>query len=388
MRSSTLRGLVATPTALALALGGVLLGAGPASAAPLPVTSPVGTFANAEAQPEFVEFTGTGLTVGSSIQVDYNAVGAPTEARLAGQRYEVDGTWNVAADLGDLALDTTAVTATVTAVAADGTPDPAFEPATLSFELAFPANPSELTLTTRPVELDAVPTLAGTAAAGSTVTATYPAADGTVATAGSGTADALGAFSFTGDFTALAPGVTETQLTLTQTAPVRAEVVSVPVTFAVAPVPVVDPPVDPPVAPTLSFQPDAPTVTEAATTGVQITATGFGVSETVSSVLTAPDGTVVPLTETGLVSDVDGLVEGTLIFTGPVGVYALTLTGDVSDTSVSGSLTLVADQALLPTPVIEAPSDGQVVVDTQLTVSGTAQPGTGIVLSVLPVGFE
>ncbi|WP_148050113.1 LPXTG cell wall anchor domain-containing protein [Frigoribacterium sp. PhB107] len=395
MRSSARRGLVAAPTALALALGGVLLAAGPASAAaPVTITSPApgSTYDNSAGLPQVVPITGTGLPTTDDLVLTYDiGTGTPAQALFSGTTHNDDGSFFVNANFGQLPPGETTVLATVAgADAQSGLADPEVTPLAYTFELAVAPNPASPFTVTYPgtgtVVDTTTPVFTGTAQPGSTVTVTYSNKNLGNSTAGTGIADLAGNYSIPTTFLDLAPGSLGTGANVTQSNP-DAQVgrLSVNFTFAQAPVPAI--------APTITATPDEVTVDEATTTGVAIAATGFSPGEEITTVVTDSEGAVVELADRALnyyADDTVGAYADTVVFADDVLAddYTITLTGVRSGIVQAVDVT-VADEVVLltPTPVITSPTEGQVVTGGTVTISGTGPVGTGIVLTVADSSF-
>lgn len=395
LRSSATRGLVAVPTALALALGGVLLAAGPASAAaPVTVTSPApgSTYDNSAGLPQVVPITGTGLPAADDLVLTYDiGTDTPAQALFSGTTHNDDGSFFVNANFGQLPPGETTVVADVSgADRQTGIVDPEVTPSTYSFELAVAPNPASPFTVTYPgtgtVVDTTTPVFTGTAQPGSTVTVTYSNKNLGNSTAGTGIADAAGNYSIPTTFLDLAPGSLGTGANVTQSNP-DAQVgrLSVNFTFAQAPVPAI--------VPTVTATPSEVTLDEAATTGVAIAATGFSPGEEVTTVVTDSAGTVVELADRELnyyADDNVGAYADTVVFADSVVAddYTITLTGVRSGIVLAVDIT-VADEVvvLTPTPVITSPTEGQVLTGGTVVVSGTGPVGTGIVLTVADPSF-
>jgi hypothetical protein len=395
LRSSARRGLVAAPTALALALGGVLLAAGPASAAaPVTITSPApgSTYDNSAGLPQVVPITGTGLPAADDLALTYDiGTGTPAQALFSGTTHNDDGSFFVNANFAQLPPGETTVVATVSgANAQSGLPDPEVTPLTYTFELAVAPNPAFPFTVTYPgtgtVVDTTTPVFTGTAQPGSTVTVTYSNKNLGNSTAGTGVADLAGNYSIPTTFLDLAPGSLGTGANVTQTNP-DAQVgrLSVNFTFAQAPVPAI--------APTVTATPGEVTLDEATTTGVAIAATGFSPGEEVTTVVTDSEGSVVDLADRELnyyADDNVGAYADTVVFADTVVAddYTITLTGVRSGIVLAVDVTVADEFVLLtPTPVITSPTEGQVVTGGTVVISGTGPIGTGIVLTVADPSF-
>lgn len=383
------------PTALALALGGVLLAAGPASAAaPVTVTSPASgsTYDNSAGLPQVVPITGTGLPAADDLVLTYDiGTDTPAQALFSGTTHNDDGSFFVNANFGQLPPGETTVVADVSgADRQTGIVDPEVTPSTYSFELAVAPNPASPFTVTYPgtgtVVDTTTPVFTGTAQPGSTVTVTYSNKNLGNSTAGTGIADAAGNYSIPTTFLDLAPGSLGTGANVTQSNP-DAQVgrLSVNFTFAQAPVPAI--------VPTVTATPSEVTLDEAATTGVAIAATGFSPGEEVTTVVTDSAGTVVELADRELnyyADDNVGAYADTVVFADSVVAddYTITLTGVRSGIVLAVDIT-VADEVvvLTPTPVITSPTEGQVLTGGTVVVSGTGPVGTGIVLTVADPSF-
>jgi LPXTG-motif cell wall-anchored protein len=374
------------PTALALALGGVLLAAGPASAAaPVTITSPApgSTYDNSAGLPQVVPITGTGLPATDDLVLTYDiGTGTPAQALFSGTTHNADGSFFVNANFGQLPPGETTVVANVSgADRQTGIADPEVTPSSYTFELAVAPNPAFPFTVTYPgtgqVVDTTTPVFTGTAQPGSTVTVTYSNKNLGNSTAGTGVADLAGNYSIPTTFLDLAPGSLGTGANVTQSNP-DAQVgrLSVNFTFAQAPVPAI--------APTVTATPGEVTLDEATTTGIAIAAT---------TVVTDSDGAVVELADRELnyyADDNVGAYADTVVFADTVvaGDYTITLTGVRSGIVLAVDVT-VADEivVLTPTPVITSPTEGQVVTGGTVVISGTGPVGTGIVLTVADPSF-
>lgn len=395
LRSSARRGLVAAPTALALALGGVLLAAGPASAAaPVTITSPApgSTYDNSAGLPQVVPITGTGLPTTDDLVLTYDiGTGTPAQGLFAGTTHNPDGSFSVNANFGQLPAGETTVVANLSAAdAQSGVADPEVTPSTYTFELAVAPNPAFPFRVDYPgvgtVVDTTTPVFTGVAAPGSTVTVTYSNKALGNSVAGTATTNPDGTFSVPTTFLDLAPGSLGTGANVTQSDP-AAQVGSLGVAFTFA-----EPPV-PAIAPTITATPDEVTVEQATTTGIAIAATGFSPGEEVRTVVTDSEDTVVVLADRALnyYADSDaGAYADTVVFADDVLAddYTITLTGVRSGIVQAVDVT-VADEVVLltPTPVITSPTEGQVVTGGTVTISGTGPAGAGIVLTVADPSF-
>ncbi|TWX34954.1 hypothetical protein ES689_14005 [Frigoribacterium sp. ACAM 257] len=395
MRSSARRGLVAAPTALALALGGVLLAAGPAFAAgPVTITSPApdSTYDNSAGLPQVVPITGTGLPTTDDLVLTYDiGTGTPAQGLFAGTTHNPDGSFSVNANFGQLPAGETTVVANLSAAdAQSGVADPEVTPSTYTFELAVAPNPAFPFRVDYPgtgtVVDTTTPVFTGVAQPGSTVTVTYSNKNLGNSVAGSATANPDGTFSVPTTFLDLAPGSLGSGANVTQSDP-AAQVGSLGVAFTFAEAPV------PAIAPTITATPDEVTVDEASTTGIAIAATGFSPNEEVTTVVTDSDDAVVVLADRDLnyyADDNVGAYADTIVFADGVLAddYTITLTGVRSGIVQAVAVTVVDEDILLtPTPVITSPTEGQVVTGGTVTISGTGPVGTGIVLTVADPSF-
>ena len=383
------------PTALALALGGVLLAAGPASAAaPVTITSPApgSTYDNSAGLPQVVPITGTGLPTADDLVLTYDiGTGTAAQALFSGTTHNADGSFSVNANFGQLPPGETTVVATVSgADSQSGVADPEVTPSAYTFELAVAPNPSFPFTVTSPGTGEVVetttPVFTGTAQPGSTVTVTYSNKALGNSVAGTDVADTSGAYSAPTTFLDLAPGSLGSGATVTQTNP-DAQVgrLSIAFTFAQPPVPAI--------AQTVTATPDEVTVEQATTTGITVAATGFSPGEEVRTVVTDSDGAAVELADRDLnyYAENDlGAYADTLVFTDTVAPddYTITLTGVRSGIVLAAEVTVVDEVVVLtPTPVITSPTEGQVVSGGTVTVSGTGPVGSGIVLTVAEQSF-
>ncbi len=395
LRSSARRGLVAAPTALALALGGVLLAAGPASAAaPVTITSPApgSTYDNSTGFTQLLPLAGTGLPAADDLVFTYDrGDGTLANGINVGTTHNPDGTFSVTANVGELLPGETTVDAVLTAVdATTRVVDPEVTATDYTIELAVAPNPAFPFRVDYPgvgtVVDTTTPVFTGVAAPNSTVTVTYSNKNLGNSVAGTATANPDGTFSVPTTFLDLAPGSLGSGANVTQSNP-AAQVGSLGVafTFATAPVPAI--------APTITATPDEVTVDEATTTGIAIAATGFSPGEEVRTVVTDSEGTVVDLADRALnyyADDTVGAYADTIVFADDVLAddYTITLTGVRSGIVQAVDVT-VADEVVLltPTPVITSPTEGQVVTGGTVTISGTGPVGTGIVLTVADSAF-
>jgi hypothetical protein len=395
LRSSARRGLVAAPTALALALGGVLLAAGPASAAaPVTFTSPApgSTYDNSTGLAQVVPLAGTGLPQADTLVLTYDrGDGTFVNGIFGGTTTNADTSFTTNANFGGLLPGETTVVANVSgANAQSGAVDPEVTPSTYTFELAVAPNPAFPFRVDYPgtgtVVDTTTPVFTGVAAPGSTVTVTYSNKNLGNSVAGTATANPDGTFSVPTTFLDLAPGSLGSGANVTQSNP-AAQVGSLGVAFTFAEAPV------PAIAPTITATPDEVTLDEATTTGIAVAATGFSPGEEVRTVVTDSEGTVVVLADRALnyyAENTVGSYADTIVFADDVVAddYTITLTGVRSGIVQAVDVT-VADEVVLltPTPVITSPTEGQVVTGGTVTISGTGPVGTGIVLTVADSSF-
>jgi LPXTG-motif cell wall-anchored protein len=204
---------------------------------------------------------------------------------------------------------------------------------------------------------------AGTGTAGSIVTASYFNAVGVKSIAGIGIVGADGTYAFPASFTELLQDSKTASVTLTQVGldlTIKGEIRGL-VRFAAAPVgPFVRAEASISVPATLS-------VTEATSIlgGVKVSATGYLRYEAVEVTVTAPDGTVIEISDANsgvgvgtrslkdlVRADVDGTFAQPIILFGDVqpGAYTISVQGLESGLTQGGAFTLTADEA--GTPVI------------------------------------
>ncbi|MBC7763813.1 MAG: hypothetical protein H7201_18895 [Candidatus Saccharibacteria bacterium] len=145
-------------------------------------------------------FSGEGVNADDTITITYvNGDGDTSSATRFGGDPTVGGdlTWFTPTNFQDLAPDQTAVTVTVTELAADGSPVSA--PVVRSFNFSEPPNPANPFMVTSPTAGSTVniftPTFTGTANPGETISVSVGNTDFTTFVAGTATVDANGNFS-------------------------------------------------------------------------------------------------------------------------------------------------------------------------------------------------
>ena len=348
-RRSTPRWATSIAVIGALAFAPAVLVAAPAFAAT--VDSPAeGSTDN----PALVFFDGTG-DAGNTITITYPGTAGPA---VAGQDLvDGDGNFSIISEFSALAPGQTTVTATVTEDEPDGTDVGTPVVRTFSFATApveefpfaviSPAQGETVTTTT--------PTFTGTGRAGDTVTITYSNAVAGTSVAGTGVVALDGTFSIPTDFGDLTPGAVEVRTISEPTGPGGTPSDSANVftnfLFSEAPVP---PFVPNPQA--IDIVPDAVTVAESTSTGVEITATGFGQREELTITVAGPDGdAAVVESDTGFFADDTGSYADSLVLFGTVvtGQYTVTITG-------AGGLVLTDTFTVVPNPgTAGTPGGGQ-----------------------------
>ncbi|RKR73336.1 LPXTG cell wall anchor domain-containing protein [Frondihabitans australicus] len=381
MITLTWRRALVAPTALALALGGALLASGPAHAAEpvFSVTSPSNTTTyDNSATPDTITYTGENLPVGDTIAVQYY-IGfnpGPTAAATVTAPVVTGTAWSVSATLAESGPGTAGVQSTVTAMK-DGAADPAVAPVQVNYNTTTALRPADFAVTTptaSDVQISPTVTFSGTAAADSHVQVAYAGVNGEEE-GGSVDTDGTGVYSLGVDFSKLPVGATSAQVTVSDiganadlfpgTTPITRTV-----TFATAPNPG---------NPTASVIPIVTTLDRATTTGLQLNASNFTPRETLAvSMKNAVTGAAVVITQSTAVQLADGAGALTEEITLPKGTsgydFEVTVTGQTSHA------TAVAPVALLGDPTITAPTEGQALVGSTVTFSGTGTPGSNIVL--------
>ncbi|WP_051265817.1 Ig-like domain-containing protein [Nakamurella lactea] len=250
-------------------------------------------------------------------------------------------------------------TATATATDAAGNVSPASAPVTFSTDASAPAAP----VITAPADgsstNDTTPDITGSAEANSTVTVSV---DGTVI--GTVDADGAGAWTLT-PTTPLAPGPHTASATATDAAG-NVSVPSAPVSFTVdttaPPAPVITAPVD-----GSSTNDTTPDIT--------------GSAEANSTVTVSIDGAVVGT------AAADGAGAWTFTPTTPLAEGPHTATATAADAAgnvspVSNAVTFTVDTTAPAAPVITAPADGSSTNDTTPDVTGTAEPGSIVTVTI------
>jgi len=327
----------------------------------------------AQSFPNVTQFTGTGLSEGNTVDVQYVTGDGSLHTAIYGSVTPDDnGDWSTLANFDLLGVGQTQVVATVTEENQAGE---VLQTRPLTFSFAYAPNPADPFAVTYPgtgtVVDTPTPVFTGTGQPGAEIVIIYGARSVTEAEAGRGLVQADGTFSIETDFSRLEPGSLGTGAVVYQYLNGQeipgADRQSIAFTFATPPVPLI------PL--TLTIDPQSLTVdnVKSADKGVQLTATGFSPNEGLSITLTGPDGIAVDIDGAdGVFADVeDGSFADRLTLTGDVlpGQYTVTVTGDRSERTVSATFTVVPNPVVAGTPV--AP------------VAGT--PGSGTLAST---GFD
>lgn len=371
----------AVPTVLAMTFGGLLLAAPAHAADAFAVTTPAnGATGVAQTFPNVVPFEGTGAPADDTVTVSYlDADGVSHNATFGGSTVDATtGNWSGNENFAELSPGQTAVVATVNAVGADGIVDLT---TTTSFTLAVAPNslaPFSVTKpvsnSTTPVE-STTPTFAGTGQAGDTITITYGARAAKTGVAATTVVKDDNTWSTTTDFSQLEPGATDGSALVTETTPAgtvvpgadRARINFVFPTAPVAAVPA-----------SIAVTPTKTTVLKASTTGIAVSAEGFSPDEQVVVAVTDAKGTAIPLAgdrpAQTFASDTDGSYDDTLLLPANVvgGTYTVTVKGVRSGVAVKTSF------YALGAPTITSPTNGQKLVGSTVTFSGTGTPGSDI----------
>ncbi|ARC58012.1 hypothetical protein AS850_13085 [Frondihabitans sp. 762G35] len=381
MLKSTRGRALAVPTVLSLALGGALLAAVPASAAPnaFSVTNPVaGSTVDNTAAPTKVTFDGQGLPAADHLVVTYdNGSGTAETATITAPVTDGTGAWTTDATLSNLDAGVTSVAATVTPLDASNAVDPAATAVTRTFSLKVAPTPAPVvsqpfsvaTPSQTVASPTATPAFTGTGTAGDTVTVTYTGTAGSTETAGSATVDNTGAFTIaTTDFSKLPQGVSSILVHVTETGTAPATAVRR-LVFAAAPVKG---------EAQVTLTPVIQSVQYGSTVGIAVDASGFAGGEQVAITVENEDGSGSPfaIDPSSLTTDDSGNLVATITFpkSKPGGLYAVTITGATSKTIASGVGVLIAD------PTITSPTQGEALTGSTITFAGRGTPGSNIVL--------
>lgn len=355
------RRALAVPAVLSLALGGALLAAAPASAAPedLTIVSPgPGDVTTSRT----VVFSGTG-TDGSTVDVlDADGVALPgtTSVVVDGGEWETTATY---AD--DATVEQTAYVEQTTADAPDGADSVTFElPAVeADFEITSPAD--NAVLTSRTV------VFLGTGADDSVVTLTdgngAPLPGTTPVTVADGAWTTTATYANTAT---VAQKVTATQTTGETETGEQTISLTLP---AVAP--------EPEPEPEIEFAITSPE-DEAVLDSLTVVFTGTGTSGSTVDLLDINGEPIVGATG---IEIVDGAWTVTVVF--PEGsdpfqiITAIETTGEeIREAYVFFEL----PYEYLPAPVITSPTNGETVVGDQVTFTGTGEPGSNVLVGVIP----
>jgi hypothetical protein len=364
-RTPSWRKIFAVPAALSLALGGALLGAAPASAAPedLTVTSPE---TGAVLESRSVTFAGTGTEASTITVVDANgvALAGTAPATVTG------GEWSIPATFAeDAAVDQTVTVQQTTAGAPDGSEPVSFqlpaveeEPEPVAFAISSPADGA--TLTSRTV------VFTGTGADDSVVTLTdgngaaLPGTAPVTVTDGAWTTTATYANSAT-----VAQKVTATQTT--------GEVETGEQTISLA-LPAVEPEPEP--EPEIEFAITSPE-DESVLDSLTVVFTGTGTSGSTVDLLDI-DGEPIADATTVIV---DGAWTITVVFPEGSDPFQLITAVETTGTETREAYVLFElPYEYLPAPVITSPTNGETVVGDQVTFTGTGEPGANVLLGVIP----
>ncbi len=127
----------------------------------------------------------------------------------------------------------------------------------------------------------------------------------------------------------------------------------------------------------LQATPSAATIEDASSTGFTVGGGEYGPSEPLTFALVGPKGeSLVPTGTIPATTNADGTFQANLIVPAdaPGGDYVLKVTGTVSGQSQ------VAGLAILGDPTITAPADGSKLVGKSVTFTGTATPGSEILV--------
>jgi hypothetical protein len=382
------RTALALPTAVALSLGGAVLMAAPASAAPdFSVTTPAeGATGVAQTLPNVVPFSGEGLPDGDNVKVTYLDAASAQHVASNTQATNSAGAWTQGENFGELSPGQTTVVATISLLDQVGVPID-IEPITRTFTLAVAPNAVSPFAVTQPASNSTTPvpsttpTFSGTGAPLSTITITYGAKAGATGTAATTQVLADGSWTTSTDFSRLEAGVTEGSAIVTET---DADGNVVPGTtglrinfvFPSAPGGAVES--------GITLSPDKTTVDIASTDGVALAATGFSPDEQVTVAVTDATGKAVTLggdrpAET-FASDTDGsYVDDLIIPTSAVGgVYKVTVTGVRSTRVVTSAFYALAS------PTLTSPANGAKLTGDTVTFSGTGTPGSNIGVIAAP----
>jgi hypothetical protein len=365
-RTPSWRKILAVPAALSLALGGALLGAAPASAAPadLTVTSPE---TGAVLESRSVTFTGTGTESSTISVVDGDGVALPGTASVV----VTGGLWSIPATFAeDAAVDQSVTVTQTTAGAPDGSEPVSFQlpaveedPEPIAFEITSPIDTA--TLTSRTV------VFTGTGADDSVVTlvdgngAALPGTAPVTVTDGAWTTTATYANSAT-----VAQKVTATQTT--------GEVETGEQTISLT-LPAVEPEPEP--EPEIEFVITSPE-DESVLDSLTVVFTGTGTSGSTVDLLDI-DGE--PIAGATGIAIVDG--EWTVTVTFPEGSDPFQVITAVETTGTETREAYVFFELpyeYLPAPVITSPTNGETVVGDQVTFTGTGEPGANVLLGVIP----
>lgn len=343
----------ALATTAALAVGPAVFVATPAFAAPLSVTTPAeGSTGNGA----FVTFTGLG-TAGNTITITYPGVGGTVEAGAGQVEAAPAENYEILAGFTDLTPGLTTVSATITeTAAATENPDGSLTPGAVvgtpivrTFSFAVAPNPAIPFVVNSPAAGETVdtatPTFQGTGTPGETVTIEYTNASGEDSIAGTGLIAVDGSFSIPTTFADLPAGAVEVR-TISSAAgadgtPSDQPNVFTSFFFMTAPVPAFVPNPG-----AIDIVPASVTVSGSKSTGVQVSATGFGQGEDLVITLTAPDGSSTELfSDAGFFSDSTGSYADALVLTGnvAVGTYTVTITGATSGVVLSDTFSVIAD---------------------------------------------
>lgn len=365
-KKSSWRKVLALPAALSLALGGALLAASPAAAAPgaLTVTSPTG---NTQVDSRTVTFSGGGSN-GSSVTVvdpegDIDPV--PTPALV------VDGRWTLSVTFAaDAAQQQTVTVQQLTDGAVDDDTTISFRlpaaptPEPVLFEITKPTEGEKLT--SRTVEI------AGTGVEGATVVLTD--LNG-AALPGTGELTIVdGAWSATVTFPDDA--ATLQAVRATQTAE-NGDQLEDTVSFAL-------PAVVPPPAPDVEFTITSPTEeAELESRTVEFTGTG-----TTGSTVELIDDYGDTLNIAPIVV-VDGEWSATIEFAEDADEFQYVTAVQTTDGEETGEASVFFSFVveLLPAPSITSPSNGETVVGDQVTFEGTGEPGANVMVFIIPTSL-